>query len=113
MTFSTVGMQALVTLLLEADVSASVDPSEVTTPGAWVTLDGFQAVNIRRDPVVDVAVYLVVADLDTRRALDALASLYNKVVPSVFIPDGRVIAQGLVLPDSSTALPALKVPVRL
>lgn len=111
--FTTEGLDALVAALEEADVRADLDPAKVNTPGAWVTLDGFQAVNVRRDPMVDAVVYLIVADLDTRRALDALAELYNKVVPTVLRPDGRVIAQGVILPDSSTPLPALKVPVRL
>lgn len=106
-------MVNLVGLLEAANVRAALDPAEVNVPGAWVTLDGFQTTNVRGDTAVDVAVYLIVGDTDTRRALDALAVLYGQVVPGVLIPDGRVIAQSVILPDSSTALPALKVPVRL
>lgn len=106
-------MVNLVDLLEAAEVRATMDPAEVNVPGAWVTLDGFQVTNLRGATAVDVAVYLIVGDQDTRRALDSLADLYAKVVPGVLRPDGRVVAQGVLLPDSSTALPALKVPVRL
>lgn len=103
----------LVTALQAADVRADLDPAALNLPAAWVTVEGLQAANVARDLALDVAVYLIAPDQDYARALEDLAELFNRVVPGVLVPDGRVVPQGVVLPDSSTPLPALRVPVRL
>lgn len=103
----------LVNALRAAGVRADLDPASLNLPAAWVTVEGLQAANLRRDIACDVAVYLIAPDQDYTRALEDLAAMFNLVVPGVLIPDGRVAPQGVILPDSTTALPALRVPVRL
>lgn len=103
----------LVEALKAAEVRASLDPAAVNLPGAWVTLEAVDPVNLRRDLRLAAVVYLIVGDTDYRRALDALAALFNAVVPAVLTPDGPVVPQGVLLPDTSTPLPALRVPVHL
>lgn len=103
----------LVTALEAAEVRAALDPAQLNLPGAWVTLESVQATNVARDLKLWAVVYLITADQDYHRALDALAVMFNQVVPDVFTPDGPVVPQGVILPDSSTPLPGLRVPVRL
>jgi len=106
-------LAGLVDLLEAAEVRAAQDPAEVNTPGAWVTLESVVPATLRGDYRLEAVVYLIVPDQDHRRALAALADLYNQVVPAVLTPDGPVVAQAVVLPDTSTPLPALRVPVHL
>lgn len=104
---------ALVDALRAAGVRADLDPASLNLPAAWVTVEGLQAANVRHDLALDVAVYLIAPDQDYARALEDLADLFNSTVPEVLTPDGQVVPQGVILPDSSTPLPALRVPVRL
>lgn len=106
-------VEALVAALRAAGVRADMDPSNLNLPAAWVTVEGIQAANLRTDVAIYVAVYLIAPDQDYGRALEALADLFNLAVPGVFSPDGQTVPQGVILPDSSTPLPALRVPVRL
>lgn len=103
----------LVAALRAADVRADLDPAGLNLPAAWVTCEGFQAASLGGGRKLFGVVYLLVADTDAQRSLEALADLYNQVVPNVFTPDGRTNVQGVQLPDSSTVLPALRVPVNL
>lgn len=103
----------LVDLLEEAEVRATVDPSDLNLPGAWVTVESIQAANLAGTVRLGCAVYLVAPDQDYQRAMEALADLYNRVVPGVLTPDGPTVLQGVILPDTTTALPALRVPVNL
>lgn len=96
-----------------AGVRASLDPSDVNLPGAWVTVETIQAGNLRGTLILGCVVYLIAPDQDYRRALEALAAAYNLTVPGVLTPDGPVVPQGVILPDTSTPLPALRVPVNL
>lgn len=96
------------------EVRATLDPAEVNTPGVWVTLEQIRAVNIRHDSRIQAVLYLIAQDQDYQRALLALQTLYNAIVPTVLTPDGPVVPQGVLLPqDPSNPLPALRVPVNL
>jgi hypothetical protein len=107
-------LQDLVTLIRAQEVRADTDPAKVTTPGAWVTVENIRYVSLGREVVLDAVVYLVAPDRDHRRAMDTLAGLHNAIIPSVLVPDGPVVPQGLILPDNPThPLPALRVPVTL
>lgn len=103
----------LVAALQAAGVRADLDPANLNLPAAWVTVDGIQAANVRGDVDLLAAVYFIAPDQDYARALEDLAEMFNLVIPGVLIPDGQVVPQGVVLPDSSTPLPALRVPIRL
>ena len=106
-------LNVLVDALRAADVRADLDPSSLNLPAAWVTVEGIQAANVAGDTTLLAVVYLIVPDQDYGRALADLADLYNLVVPGVLRPDGQVVPQGVILPDSTTPLPALRVPVNL
>lgn len=106
-------VNGLVAALNTAEVRATVDPSDLNVPGAWVTVEGIQAANLAGSVTLLCAIYLVAPDQDYQRAMDALAEMYNKTVPGVLTPDGPVVPQGIILPDTTTALPALRVPVNL
>lgn len=107
-------LEPVVTALVAAGVRATTDPSEVNTPGAWVTWEGFQALNIAGSTRHMVVVYLIVDDNDYTRSIEALSALYDDVVPLVLRPDGQVVPQGVALPGSPNhPLPALRVPVHV
>ncbi len=113
MALSMAPLQNLVELLQAGGLRATLDPASVNLPGAWVTLEGFQAANLARDHRLLAVVWLLVPDTDARRALEALADLFNQVVPSILVPDGQVNVQGVQLPDTTTVVPGLRVPVHL
>lgn len=90
---------------------ADVDPALLSPPCVWVNLQGFS------DDTLDGIAYrlqlvLIAPDQDHRRAMTALADLYNKVL-TVLDPTGETTTQGTVLPDAPTPLPSLAVPFTL
>ncbi len=106
-------LQTLADAIVDAEVRATLDPAALNTPGAWVTLGEARTATLSGSTRLSAVVYLVVDDTDYRRALDGLADLYNTLVPDVLTPDGPVVPQGVLLPDSTTPLPGLRVPVNL
>lgn len=107
------GLTQLAELLVAAGMSASVNPEDVNVPGAWVTCENFRHLTVAGDIQLGCVVYLVAAQGDYITALDQLAGLYNQAVPALLVPDGPVTTQALVLPDTPTPYPALRVPVNL
>lgn len=103
----------LVATIQAAGLRASLDPGDLSVPGVWVTCDGVLAANLARDYQVSAVLYLVTDDRDYRRSLESLADMFNVLVPTVLVPDGPVVPQGVLMPDTSTPLPALRVPVIL
>jgi hypothetical protein len=99
-------------LLQGAGVFGSMDPAEVNTPGYWLALDEVRPRALSGQLQLRCSVFLIAGDRDARRAVAVLAGLFNKV-RTVLTPDGPVTTQGVVLPDSSTPLPALRVPVHI
>lgn len=90
---------------------ADVDPALLSPPCVWVNLQGFS------DDTLGCLAYrlelvLIVPDQDHRRAMTALAGVYNKVI-TVLDPTGETTTQGTVLPGAPTPLPSLAVPFTL
>lgn len=103
----------LVALLATVDIPASVDPADVNLPGAWIAVEDItHQVTLNGTMRLAVAVYLIVPDIDPRRAMESLAPVYNRLM-EVVTPDGKVTPTGVVLPDNPTPMPALRVPVYL
>lgn len=105
-------LHTLLELLAGAGVSATMDPGNVRTPGAWVALEEVRARTVGGQLQLRCAVYLVHSDTDALRAIDALGPMLTKV-RTVLHPDGPVTATNVVLPADPTPLPALRVPVHL
>jgi hypothetical protein len=103
---------ALVALLKDSGLRADEDPAKLNLPGAWVTVDAIRGITLAGDIQLECSVFLIVGDRDYRRAYVKLADLYNTMA-TVLEPDGPVTPQGVVMPGTSTALPALRVPVNL
>lgn len=105
-------MLDLCALITSTGLKASVDPTELNLPGAWVALDQLGPARLSGTTQLDVSVYLIAADADPRRAMTALATMYNQL-RQVLTPDGKVRPQGVILPENPTPMPALRVPVYL
>lgn len=106
-------LTVLCELLDAAGVPAQLDPADVSPPGAWVHLEGINtAANLEGVHELQVIVHLITGDTDTRRALEGLGVLYSQLL-EVVTPDGLVTLEGVVLPGSTTPLPALRVPVNI
>lgn len=103
---------ALVDALVAAGVRATLNPADLNLPAAWVNVETIRALTVDGSLQLEVAVYLIAPDGDYTVAYDTLAELYNATA-TVLSPDGPVTPQGVVLPGTSTALPALRVPVNL
>lgn len=102
----------LVAALVAAGVSASVNPEDITLPGAWVTVDAIAVLTFGGDVELECAVYLIAGDTDYLRAYTQLEELFTQAA-TVLYPDGPVIPQGVVMPGSSTPMPALRFQVNL
>lgn len=105
-------VEQLVTLLRGAGVRADVDPAKVNLPGAWVTVESIRTITVDGDIQLECAVFLIVGDTGYARAYAKLADLFN-LTATVMMADGPVTPEGVVLPGSSTPLPALRIPVNL
>lgn len=91
------------------------DPTKVRTPGCWLRFD-----RARHDVLsgysLDVTAHLVVPDQDVPRAHKQLSELFTSLQPTleqVGYTGDNLAFVGLVLPGSSTPLPALAVPLTL
>jgi len=102
----------LATALSAAGVPTSMDPSDVNTPGGWLSLENLVPATMGGGWRLETAVYLIVDEKDARRALADLAALLTTTL-TVLRPDGPVVSQGVILPNGPTPLPALRVPVHL
>lgn len=111
-------LAGLADAITAAGVAASYDENDVAVPGAWLrampikydarTLSGGASSTARVD------VFLIVGAGSTGPAQDALAELYDQVVPDVLVPDADAEWTSVALPsDPSTPLPALRLPVDL
>lgn len=103
--FTLEGAQEVVDLLTTAGISAGLDPAEVTLPGVWVQVGGFE-LDTMTTFRTDLRLQLVTGDKDDRRAMESLVELAAQVHP--VIPTGKARARTVLLPDG-TGLPALEV----
>lgn len=113
MSWDSAPLVELADAITAAGLPAALDPADVATPGAWITLDRLRRGTVGGGVRLEVSVYLVAPDLDPRRALDELAAAYALVVPGVFTPDGATESTGVILPGDPTPLPGLRIPVYL
>lgn len=114
-TLSFADLDALAQILRNGGVgSVSVDAAEVNVPGVWIRFDG---VGERLAGLtLNTTLYLMVGDQDPRRALDALAALYNQVAVAlrpIGGPAGPATRAGVVATPGTIPLPALAVPFDL
>lgn len=102
--------------LAGAGVVATIDPSTLVAPGAWVMPREIpeDAWTLTGPSTVSAYVYLIAGDVGVPEALDVLSELLAKTL-TVLTPDGPVNTSTAVsLPDNpTTALPAFLVPVSL
>jgi hypothetical protein len=98
---------------LDPPLGVSMDPAEVNPGrGGWLALDEIRTANLRGQLELRCSLFLISPDIDPKRALSLLAPMLNRL-RTVLTPDGPVVPQGVVLPDSPTPMPALRVPVYL
>jgi hypothetical protein len=98
---------------LDPPLGVSMDPAEVNPGrGGWLSVDEIRVANLRGQLELRCSLFLISPDIDPKRALGKLAPMLNRLL-TVVAPDGPVITQGVVLPDSPTPMPALRVPIHL
>lgn len=96
--------------------SADTDPAKVQAPGVWIRFDGVELDNLAG--VTILATLHLVAPASTFTTVQTqLADLFNQVIPALAAigeqPAGTTRPAGVVLPGSTTPLPALAVPLEL
>jgi hypothetical protein len=91
--------------------TASTDPSQVTAPGAWVSLLQLDVTTMGSwDVATQVA--LVVTDSDGGPGpAAALSTLLAACLAAGIRPDGPVVARSLLLPSNPAPLPGLVFPI--
>lgn len=109
---TTAPLTGLITQLEDAEVFTSLDPAKVNPPGGWLAVDELRPHSVAGGLQLRCSLFLITEDRGALRSLEQLAQLLNKA-RTVLTPDGPVLTQGVVLPDSSTPLPALRVPIYL
>lgn len=105
--------ETLIAACEAAGVQTSMNPSELNLPAAWLQLDQLRGVNMDGNLRLECNLFLISPDTDPMRAVEQLGELFDLLVPAVLTPDGPTVTEGVVMPDSSTPLPALRVPVYL
>lgn len=96
--------------------NATVDAAKLLTPGAWLRVNNVRHELLDGSYVVDATVHLVVGETEPRRAHGRLSSVFNQLRPlleSIGWSGASLAFTGLLVPGSSTPLPALAVPVEL
>lgn len=92
------------------------EPSKLNTPGCWLRFDRARHDLLDGGYSLDVTAHLVVADKEVWRAHDELSDLFTDLQPTlerVGYTGDNLAFVGLVVPGSSTPLPALAVPLTL
>lgn len=114
MSFSMDPVRALIdaAAALDPPVYISMDPQEVNPPGGWLAVDELPRINLAGDVRLDCFLYLIAPDTDPERSLETLVPLYQQLL-TILTPDGTPQTIGVVLPDSGTPLPAIRIPVNL
>lgn len=106
-------LEALAVRLRDAGLSASCAPEDVNVPGVWVTLDTLTPLTVGDSWELGAVCFLVVGDTTYPNTYKGLQELLEELAAAGVTPDGPVLHQGLVLPDTPTALPALRVPITI
>jgi hypothetical protein len=107
-------LDLLVTALRDAGLNADLDAQNLTPPAVWVQLESIAHSILSGGMVLRCRLYAIVGDGPTGTVLDNLDALYETVL-DVVTPntDTDTTVAGVVLPDTSTPLPALQLTVDL
>jgi hypothetical protein len=97
---------------LDPPLAVTMNPADVNPPGGWLNIDEIRTLNLSGDLELRCSLYLIAPDQDPKRALGILGPMLTRL-RGVWVPDGPVVPQGVVLPDTPTPVPALRVPVHL
>lgn len=76
-------LRSIADKLAAAGIPATVDPTAIRLPGAWVAIDRIDPEVMGTTIAIDVAVYLTCADRGTTRALDALSDMLDTVLSEI------------------------------
>lgn len=96
--------------LTAAGVPSALDPRDVTLPGAWVQLLTLDHDMLCGDLTALVGVDLISPDVGTLEALDQLGAMLPRALSVLGVNAGTpTVARTILLPDSATAYPALRV----
>ena len=110
-------LEQLATELRAAGVrSVDYDPANVKAPGAWLRLDTLAPDTLDGAVNVGLTLFLVVPANGVTRSLGALSDLLDLAFPvlqRLAASIDQASITGLVLPGSTTPLPALSVPITL
>lgn len=96
--------------------SITVDASKLLTPGVWLRIDAIRWEVLAGGHTVATTVHIVVPDSEPERAHTRLSKLFKSLrstLEQVGYTGGDVAFTGLLVPGSSTPLPALAIPVEL
>lgn len=114
--FNPADLEAVLDILRTAPdpIPADLDPAKVRAPGVWLRLDGFTPDSLH-GLTINTTLHPVVGEADRTRATTAVADLFNRVKAKLRAAGlevyGQVTPARLILPGSSTPLPALAVPL--
>ena len=104
---------ALVDELNDAGVPASLNRSEVNTPGAWVSPQTIDVTTLDGGGTARVHIVLVVGDLGDTASHTALLGLVDKVLTLGLFPADEGIDTGWSLMLRDQPLPAYRFPIDL
>lgn len=99
-------------VLETVDIPASVDPAEVTVPGAWISLREVAEFTICGGGTVLVDVYLIAPDTMPRDALRILSEL-AALAMGVLDVEQMTTNDAVALPDGGRPKPAFKITTKI
>lgn len=102
----------VVTVLETVDIPASVDPAEVTIPGAWISLREVSDFTMCGGGTVLVDVYLIAPDTMPRDALRILGDLTGLAM-TVLDVEQLTTNDAVALPDGGRPKPAFKITTKI
>lgn len=98
-------------VLETVDIPASVDPAEVTLPGAWISLREVADFTLCGGTVL-VDIYLIAPDTMPRDALRILSEL-TAAAMTVFDVEQLTTNDAIALPDGGRPKPAFKITTKI
>ncbi|VZH85926.1 hypothetical protein [Corynebacterium rouxii] len=101
-------LRSIADKLTAAGIPATVDPTAIRLPGAWVAIDRIDPEVMGTTIAIDVAVYLTCADRGTTRALDALSDMLDTVLSEIDQSPASVSIEALSLPQYGAEIPTFK-----
>lgn len=101
-------LRSIADRLTTIGIPATVDPTAIRLPGAWIAIDRIDSEVVGNHIAIDVAVYLTCADRGTTRALDALSEMLDTVLADLGQSPTSVSIEALSLPQYGAEIPAFK-----